>query len=97
MRKGLEGERDTRSVHCDLCGPMRTTTILGARYFLLFIDHYSKKMWVHFLKKKSDAFIEFQHFKVAVEDEIFRRIKNLHSDNSNEFTSTAFESFCKKE
>lgn len=78
-------------VHYDLCKPMKTTTVAGARYFLLFVDDFSKKMWVFFFKKSSDV------FKVAVENDTGRRVKTLCSDNGNEFTSTTFESFCKKE
>lgn len=34
-------------VHTDLCGPMRTTSLGGARYFITFIDDYSKWYEVH--------------------------------------------------
>jgi len=30
-------------VHLDLCGPMHTTSIGSDRYFLTFIDDYSRK------------------------------------------------------
>lgn len=68
---------------------MKTATIAGARYFLLFVDDFSRKMWVFFLKK-SDAFFEFQNFHAAVENESGRRIKILCSDNGDEFTSNVF-------
>ena len=29
-------------VHSDLCGPMQTTSFGGARYFVTFIDDYSR-------------------------------------------------------
>lgn len=29
-------------VHADLCGPMKTETFGGSRYFLLFIDDFSR-------------------------------------------------------
>lgn len=38
-------------VHTDLCGSMETS-LGGSRYFLLFIDDYSKMSWVYFLKNK---------------------------------------------
>ena len=43
-------------VHSNICGPMQTASIGGCNYFLTFIDDYSRKTWVHFLKHKSDAF-----------------------------------------
>ena len=43
-------------VHVNLCGPMNTTSIISAKYFLLFVDDFSRKMWVYFLKLKYDVF-----------------------------------------
>lgn len=39
-------------VHTDLCGPMRVTSLGRNRYFLTFIDDYSRKLWIYFLKEK---------------------------------------------
>jgi hypothetical protein len=39
-------------VHSDLCGPMQTPSISGKLYFLTFIDDFSRKVWVYFLKYK---------------------------------------------
>ena len=38
-------------VHSDICGPMQTSSIGGCNYFLTFIDDYSRKTWVYFLKQ----------------------------------------------
>ena len=32
-------------VHSDVCGPMKTLSFGGARYFVTFIDDFSRKMW----------------------------------------------------
>eukprot|EP01018_Ginkgo_biloba_P011815 Gb_21812 [translate_table: standard] len=37
-------------VHTDLCGPLRTLSMGKARYFMTFIDDYTRKIWVYFLK-----------------------------------------------
>jgi hypothetical protein len=60
---------------------MNTTSITGARYFLLFVDDFSRKMWVYFLKLKSDVFKEFQNFKELVKNESGFHITSLRSDN----------------
>jgi hypothetical protein len=66
---------------------MNTASIIGARYFLLFVDDFSSKMWVYFLKLKSDVFREFQKFKALVENESGCHITSLRSDNGGEFFS----------
>lgn len=37
------------------------------KYFIFFIDDYSRKSWVYFLKQKSEAFVAFKNFKALVE------------------------------
>jgi hypothetical protein len=48
-------------VHSDLCGPLETS-LGGCKYFLLFIDDYSRMTWVYFLKEKSETFERFKVF-----------------------------------
>ena len=50
-------------VHTDLCVPTRTMYINGEKYFMLFIDDYSKMTWAIFLKHKSEAFNKFKIFR----------------------------------
>ena len=50
-------------VHTDICGPMRTKGMKGEKYFLLFVDDYTRMTWLYLLKKKSEAFDYFQTFK----------------------------------
>lgn len=45
-------------VHYDLCGPIKITYISGARYFPLFVDEFSRRMCVFFLKRFG-AFLEY--------------------------------------
>jgi hypothetical protein len=80
-------QRVLQLVHADVCGPMNTTSITGVRYFLLFVDDFGRKMWVHFLKLKSNVFKEFQKFKALVENEPGCHITSLRSDNGEEFCS----------
>ena len=37
-------------VHSYLCGPMQTPSIGGSHYLLNFIDDYTRRTWVYFLK-----------------------------------------------
>lgn len=72
-------------VHTDLCGPMRTTTHGGNRYFLTFIDDYSRKTWIYLLKEKSATFECFKTFKAMVENESNLKLKSLRSDRGGEY------------
>ncbi|PKU79836.1 Retrovirus-related Pol polyprotein from transposon TNT 1-94 [Dendrobium catenatum] len=54
-------------VHTDICGPITPESFSGKRYFITFIDDYSRKTWVYFLKEKSETFNVFKKFKAMVE------------------------------
>lgn len=64
-------------VHLDICGPITPVTPGGNRYFLLFVDDFSKKMWVYLFKEKSNAFEMFKRFKALVENKTGKKDKNF--------------------
>ncbi|KAK4393449.1 Retrovirus-related Pol polyprotein from transposon TNT 1-94 [Sesamum angolense] len=51
-------------IHTDVCGPMRTPSYEQNRYFILFIDAYSRMTWVYFMREKSEVFKVFKKFKI---------------------------------
>ena len=83
-------------VHADISGAMNIISIIDARYFLLFVDDFSRKMWVYFLKLKFEVFKEFQKFKALVENESGCHVTSLRFDNGGEFCSKEFNNFCAK-
>jgi transposase InsO family protein len=82
-------------IHSDVCGPMPSTSINGYVYYVSFIDDYSRKTWVYFLKSKDEVFGKFKEFKALIENLSERNIKILRSDNGGEYTSKEFVNFCK--
>jgi hypothetical protein len=81
-------------VHTDVCMPMSQKSLSGCEYYLTFIDDYSKKTWIYFLKAKSEVFARFQEFRALVENQSGKRIKVLRSDNGGEYSSRQFVDFC---
>lgn len=93
-----EGNRSTELlhiVHTDLCGPMENRSIGGSRYFMLFIDDFSRMTYIYFLKTKDEALTCFQQYKAEVENQLNRSIKILRSDNGKEFCNKRFNDFLK--
>ena len=85
--------RRLQLVHSDVCGPLQTS-FGGCKYFLLFIDDFSRMTWVYFLKNKSEAFDKFKIFRQLVENEVKEKIGTLRTDNGGEFTSNEFKTYC---
>jgi transposase InsO family protein len=82
-------------IHSDVCGPMPSSSISGYVYYVSFIDDYSRKTWVYFLKSKDEVFSKFKEFKALIENLSKRKIKILRSDNGGEYTAKEFVNFCK--
>ena len=64
-------------IHSDVYGPMSSTSLSGFEYYITFIDDYSRKTWIYFLKTKSEMFGKFKEFKALIENHSERRIKTL--------------------
>ena len=84
-------------VHSDVCGKISTESLSGAEYFLTFIDDTTRYVWVYVLKLKDQVFERFLELKALVEKSTGRKLKALRTDNGDEYTSTEFETYLKKE
>jgi len=81
-------------VYSDVCRPLEVPSSGVNKYFISFVDEFSKKIWLHLIKAKSDAFNIFQKIKVLVEKQSGKSIKILRTDGGGEYTSKVFEKFC---
>jgi hypothetical protein len=54
-------------IHTYVCGPMNTCIRNGDRYFITFIDDYSRYGYVYLMRHKSEFFKKFKEFKTEVE------------------------------
>ena len=59
-------------IHLDVWGPISIFSHSDAQYFVSFIDDYSRKVWIYFMKHKSDVFDIFKKWKAKVENQIGR-------------------------
>jgi transposase InsO family protein len=80
-------------VHSYVCSPMLSNSLRGCVYYVSFIDDYSRKTWVYFLKSKDEVLGNFKEFKALVEKLFERKIKKIGSDCGGEYTSNEFGSF----
>ena len=69
-------------VHSDLCSPMTVASLGGYYYYVTFINDYSHKTWIYFLKTKEfeEVLSKFKEFKAQVENLSGKRIKILRSE-----------------
>ena len=65
----------------------------GFRYWVTFIDDYSRYHFVLPIKAKSDLFEAFKQFKAYAENQSEQKIKTLRDDKGGEYMSNAFLDF----
>lgn len=93
---GKRASKIMELVHSDVCGPMSVRSLGGSRYFVTFIDDYSRKVFVYALKSKGEVFSQFVEFKKLYEKETEKCIKALRSDNGKEYDNNNFKQFFAK-
>ncbi|MCH95745.1 retrovirus-related pol polyprotein from transposon tnt 1-94, partial [Trifolium medium] len=79
-------------IYSDVCGPMQVNSTGGNRYFVTFVDDYSRKLWTCLIKKKSEVFDVFKKFKSMAEKQ--SDLKVLKTDGGGEYVSSEFTEFC---
>jgi len=84
-------------IHSDLWRLAPVPSKGGARYLLTFVDDFSRKVWVYFLKNKNDVFSNFKKWKALIENQTNKKIKRLRTDNGLEFCEGQFNEFCENE
>ena len=52
LGKSIRAKAPLEIVHSDLCGPMQTPSLASSHCMLTFIDDFTRKTWVYFLKTK---------------------------------------------
>jgi hypothetical protein len=66
-------------VHNDLHGLLSSHSFSGCKYFLTFIDDFSKCTWAYFLKPKSEVFDMFLVYKALVEKQSGHQLQRLRT------------------
>ncbi|WKA12737.1 hypothetical protein VitviT2T_030094 [Vitis vinifera] len=78
-------------IHSDVWGPSPVASIGGSRYFVVFIDNYSRYSWIFPMKSRSEILPIYSNFAKMVETQFFKSIKTFRSDNALEYTQYAFQ------
>jgi len=55
------------------------------KYYVIFVDHFTKYIWFYPLRKKSEVKPTFIRFKALVENYFKTKIMTIYSDNGGEY------------
>jgi hypothetical protein len=68
-------------------------SISGMKYFVTFIDCYSRMTWIYLMKQKNEVLKYFRDFSSLVENQYDARVKLLRTDNGTEYMNNGFHNY----
>ena len=77
-------------IHSDVWGPLPILDKGGSRYYVSFIDDYTRFCWVYLMKYRYDFFEIYHIFRAFVKTQHNAIIKCFRCDLGGEYTSNRF-------
>ena len=75
---------------------MSVSFLGGSRYYVTFIDDYTRNISVYFMKTKDGALEKFKEFHSFAVNFTGEQVKVLPTDNCGEYCSKAFDAYLKE-
>ena len=80
-------------VHYDVWGPCPILSLIGFKYFVTFVDDFSRVTWLYLMKSCSKLFSHFRAFCDEIQTQFHVSVQTLRSDNAKEYLLEPFQSF----
>ncbi|MFA1236629.1 integrase catalytic domain-containing protein, partial [Klebsiella pneumoniae] len=77
-------------------GPTPVMSKGGYSYYVVFIDDFTRYVWIYFLKHKSEVMAYFKLFHSLIKNQFDTSIKNFRSDSGGEYMSNEFQNYLKE-
>ena len=82
--------RECELIHSDICGPITPRGHKGGRYFITFLDDWTKRSEVEIIESKSDAFPAFKRYQTRSEHGD-TKIRRFRTDYGGEYEDYDFD------
>jgi transposase InsO family protein len=93
---GTRSEFPLQLIHSDIYGPMNVRARHEGRYFITFIDDYTRYGHVYLISHKSEDLACFKKFIIFLENQLDRKVKALRTDRGREYLSDEFKQMCEE-
>ena len=89
-------ERPGELTHTDVWGPARSPTPTGMKYFVTFIDDYTRRGCVKFLRQKNEASDKLMEHLTWIERQTSYVPKRVRMDNGTEYLNNTLTKWCQE-
>ena len=83
-------------IHSDVWGPSPTATMGGSRYFVIFIDDYSRYTWIFLMRSRSELPQLYFDFATMIKTQFSCDIKVFRADNAAEYNDSGVLNFLRQ-
>ena len=80
-------------VHYNVWGSCPVLSLTGFKYFVTFVDDFSRVTWLYLMKSRYELFSHFSVFCAEIQTQFHVFVQTLRSDNAKEYLSEPFQSF----
>jgi transposase InsO family protein len=88
---GLRSTSPFVLIHCDVW--TSPVWVSGMKYFVTFIDCYSRMTWIYLMKQKSKVLTCFRDFSAYIKNRFNTRIQIIRTDNGTKYVNHEFDNF----
>lgn len=73
------------------CGPVNIEASGASKYFITFIDNYSRYRYAYLMQRKCKTFEKFKQFHAKAEKQLSESIKTLRSNRGGKYMDYEFK------
>jgi len=96
VSKGLRSVSPFTLIHSDVwTSPV--VSVSGMKYFVTFIDCYSRMTWLYLIRHKSEVLKCFKDFCASIKNQFDAHVKIIRTDNGTEYVNNEFKSYLSAE
>jgi hypothetical protein len=75
--------------HSDVCGPSPFVSKGGHKYYIIFVDNFSRHTWIYFMKHRSETLFIYKTFSVMIRTHFDTSIHVFYANYAGECLSDA--------
>ena len=72
-------------IHSDIWGPSPTATLGGSKYFVIFVDDFSRYTWIYLMHNHSELAQIYRTFAQMISTQFSKTMKIFCTDNAMEY------------